>query len=474
MTRIPQVPIGRDVHGTGHAPPRTPPRPDAVHAALTHVDVEKLAVALRARVRGEVRFNDGDRALYSTDASNYRQIPVGVVLPRDADDVVETVAICRELEVPVVSRGGGTDLAGSTCNAAVVMDMSKYMNRVLEIDWDNKWARVEPGTVLDDLRDQAEARHLTFGPDPATHDRNTLGGMIGNNSCGMHAQMAGKVEENTYELEILTYDGSRMWVGPTTDAQLAAIIAEGGVRAEIYTRLKAIRDRYAEQIRARFPHIPRLVSGYPLQQLLPENGFNVARALVGTENTCVTVLQAKLRLVHSPPVRTLAVFGFADIFTAGDHVTFCNEFGPIALEGIDGSMFTYMHDKGMSTAGRSTFPKGDAWLVVEFGGESKEEANGRAQRLIDAFAAKDHPPTVKRFDDVKQEHLVWKIRESGLGSTSKIPHDPDFYPGWEDSAVAPKDVGNYLRDLQKLLDKYGYTASLYGHFGQGCIHCSIS
>jgi Fe-S oxidoreductase/FAD/FMN-containing dehydrogenase len=297
--------------------------------------------------------------------------------------------------------------------------------------------------------------------------------MIGNNSCGMHAQMAGKVEENTYELEILTYDGSRMWVGPTTDEQLAEIIAEGGVRGEIYARLKAIRDRYADEIRARFPHIPRLVSGYPLQQLLPENGFNVARALVGTENTCVTVLQAKLRLVESPPVRTLAVFGFADIFTAGDHVPFCNEFGPIALEGIDGSMFTYMHDKGMSTAGRSTFPKGDAWLVVEFGGESKEEANGRAQKLMDAFAAKDQPPTMKRFDDVKQEHLVWKIRESGLGSTSKIPHDPDFYPGWEDSAVAPKDVGNYLRDLQKLLDKYGYTASLYGHFGQGCIHCSI-
>ncbi|HEY4131547.1 MAG TPA: FAD-binding oxidoreductase, partial [Gemmatimonadaceae bacterium] len=190
MTRIPQVPIARDVHGTGHKPPPTLPRPDAVHAESTGVDVKKLAVALRARVRGEVRFDDGDRALYSTDASNYRQIPIGVVLPRDADDVVATVAVCREFDAPIVSRGGATDLAGSTCNAAVVMDMSKFMNHVLEIDWDNKWARVEPGTVLDDLRDQAEARHLTFGPDPATHDRNTLGGMIGNNSCGMHAQMA--------------------------------------------------------------------------------------------------------------------------------------------------------------------------------------------------------------------------------------------------------------------------------------------
>jgi FAD/FMN-containing dehydrogenase/Fe-S oxidoreductase len=465
--------VGRPTKPGTHAPPPTPMRPDAVNGMTMGVDVEKLASALRARVCGEVRFTDGDRAVYSTDASNYRQIPMGVVLPMDADDVVETVAVCREFGAPIVSRGGGTDLAGATCTAGVVIDMSKYMNHVLEIDWDNQWARVEPGTVLDDLRHRAEERHLTFGPDPATHNRNTLGGMIGNNSCGMHAQMAGKVEENTYELEILTYDGLRMWVGAASDAEIDRIVAEGGVRGEIYARLRAIRDRYADEIRKRFPHIPRLVSGYPLQQLLPENGFNVARALVGTESTCVTVLQAKLRLVKSPPVRTLAIFGFTDIFTAGDHVAFCNEFRPIALEGIDASMFTYMQDKGMSTAGRSLFPDGNAWLIVEFGGDTKDEADDGARKLMDAFRAKPAPPPMKLFDDVNQEDLVWEIRESGLGSTSKIPNQPDFYPGWEDSAVAPKDVGNYLRDLQALFDKYGYTASLYGHFGQGCIHCSI-
>jgi len=467
------MPVRRKALRGAHAPPPTDSRPDAVSGLSIGVDVSGLAAALRLRVRGEVRFDDGDRALYSTDASNYRQVPIGVVLPRDADDVVDTVAVCREFGAPIVSRGGATDLAGATCNAAVVIDMSKYMNHVLEIDWENEWARVEPGTVLDDLRGQAEQRHLTFGPDPATHNRNTLGGMIGNNSCGMHAQMAGKVEDNTYELEILTYDGLRMWVGPTSDAELEKIIGEGGVRGEIYSRLQAIRDKYADEIRKRFPCIPRLVSGYPLQQLLPENGFNVARALVGTENTCVTVLQAKLRLVHSPPVRTLAIFGFPDIYTAGDHVPFCNQYKPIALEGIDGSMFTYMHDKGMSTSGREMFPDGNAWLIVEFGGATKEEANGQARILMDAFRTKPNAPSMTMFDDVRQEDLVWQIRESGLGSTSKIPHDPDFYPGWEDSAVAPEDVGKYLRDLKGLLDKYGYTASLYGHFGQGCIHCSI-
>ncbi|HSU98119.1 MAG TPA: FAD-binding and (Fe-S)-binding domain-containing protein [Gemmatimonadaceae bacterium] len=453
--------------------PSPPPRPDAVYTKKSGAEIAEIGKALASVVRGEVRFDDGDRALYSTDASNYRQIPVGIVLPRDADDVVAAVAVCREHGVPIVARGGGTDLAGATCNAAVVLDMSKYMNHVLEINWDEKWARVEPGTVLDDLRDQAEQRHLTFGPDPATHSRNTLGGMIGNNSCGMHAQMAGKVEENTLELEILTYDGLRMWVGPATDAECDAIIAEGGRRGDIYARLRGIRDRYADEIRERFPHIPRLVSGYPLQQLLPECGFNVARALVGTENTCVTVLQAKLRLVHSPPSRTLVVFGFDDIFTAGDQVAFCNAHSPIALEGIDASMFTYMQDKHMSTAGRKMLPDGNAWLIVEFGGDTEEDADGQARGLMTAFQATAKPPTMKLFDDEAEEKRLWEIRESGLGSTSKIPHEPDFYPGWEDSAVAPKDVGNYLRDLQKLLNKYGYTASLYGHFGQGCIHCSI-
>ncbi len=229
----PPTPLRAPLPTAGPNLPSPPPRPDAVHPDQAGVDIPALNEALKRVVRGEVRFNDGDRALYSTDASNYRQIPIGVVVPRDADDVVEAIAVCRSYGAPVFARGGGTDLAGSTCNAAVVFDMSKHLNQVLEINWDEKWARVEPGTVLDDLRDRAEERQLTFGPDPATHNRNTLGGMIGNNSCGIHAQMAGKVEENTLELEILTYDGLRMWVGPTSDEQLEAIIVAGGRRGEI-------------------------------------------------------------------------------------------------------------------------------------------------------------------------------------------------------------------------------------------------
>src|SRR5919108_1859290 len=259
--------------------------------AVSSVDARALEAALRKKLQGEVRFDAGSRALYATDGSNYRQVPIGVVVPRDLDDVIHTVAAAREHQAPLLSRGGGTSLAGQCCNAAVVMDFSKYMHRVLEIDPRRRLARVEPGCVLDDLRSAAEAHGLTFGPDPATHTHCTLGGMLGNNSCGAHSLLCAKhglglrTADNTHELEVLTYGGVGLRVGPTSEQELAAIIAAGGRRGEIYGRLRALRDRYADEIRRRFPKLPRRVSGYSLDELLPENGFNVARALVGTEST---------------------------------------------------------------------------------------------------------------------------------------------------------------------------------------------
>src|SRR5437763_8873583 len=266
-----------------------------------------LARALSRAIAGEVRFSAGDRALYSTDGSNYRQVPIGVVVPKSVEDVVATMALCREHEAPFLSRGGGTSLAGQCCNTTIVVDYSKYLNHILSIDPDTRTAWVEPGCVLDDLRDAAENYHLTFGPDPSTHDHNTLGGMIGINSCGVHSVMAGRTADNVRELDILTYDGLRLRVGPTSDDQLRAIIGAGGRRGEIYRRLDELRQRYGDLIRRRYPQIPRRVSGYNLDELLPEKGFNVARALVGCEGTCVAVLKASLRLVHSPPVRALVV-----------------------------------------------------------------------------------------------------------------------------------------------------------------------
>src|SRR6202171_5104629 len=225
------------------------------------IDAVALADALRAEIRGEVGFDDSSRALYATDGSNYRQVPIGIVLPRDVDDVLATVSLCRESGAPLLCRGGGTSLAGQCCNVAVILDFSKYMAGILEIDPARRIARVQPGVVLDHLRNAAEKYQLTFAPDPATHDRCTLGGMIGNNSCGMHSVMAGKTDDNIEELDVVTYDGLRMKVGAASSEERERTIHEGGRRGEIYGKLKAISAVYGDLIRQRFPKIPRRVSG---------------------------------------------------------------------------------------------------------------------------------------------------------------------------------------------------------------------
>ena len=302
-----------------------------------------LARALKRDVRGEVRFDLGSRALYATDGSNYRQIPIGLVVPRDAADVVAAVAVCRRYGAPVLPRGAGTSLAGQCCNVAVVLDFTKYMNRILEIDPIQRFARVQPGVVLDSLRGAAETHRLTFGPDPSTHSRCTLGGMIGNNSCGTHSLLAGKTVDNIEQLSILLYDGTRLTVGPNS---IEAIGSSDGRGGQIYSRLIALRDRYGERIRERFPRIPRRVSGYNLDELLSENGFHVARALVGTEGTCAIVLEAKVTLIHSPQHRVLVGLGYPDTFAAADHVPEILQFRPIGLEGFEGSMVDGLRQKG--------------------------------------------------------------------------------------------------------------------------------
>lgn len=434
------------------------------------IDVRGLERDLHAAIRGEVRFDEGSRALYTSDASNYRQVPIGVVLPCDDGDVVETMAICQHYGAPILARGGGTSLAGQCCNVAVVIDMSRYMNKIVELNPDARQARIQPGIILDDLRNAAEQYHLTFGPDPATHNHCTLGGMIGNNSCGVHALMAGKTADNIEELEILTYDGLRMRVGKTSDEELEHIIQAGGRRGEIYAQLKDLRDRYADLIRERYPNIPRRVSGFNLDELLPENGFNVARALVGSECTCVTVLEATTRLVDSPPVRSLLVMGYVDIYTACDHIPDLLKHKPIGLEGFDDTLIDDVKKKGLHPNEVALFPPGKGWLILEFGGQNKQEANSQAQRLMDELKGKEQAPHIRLFDDPGQQAMVWSVRESALGATALVPGEKPYWPGWKDSAVPPDTLGNYLRDLRKLLDSYGYRSSFYGHFGQGCLH----
>ena len=446
----------------------------AAKAKSAQVDASGLAEALGEQICGEVRFDPGSRALYATDGSNYRQIPIGVVLPRDAADVLATVSLCREFDAPLLCRGGGTSLAGQCCNAAVILDFSKYMAGILEIDPLRRIARVEPGVVLDRLRGAAEKHHLTFGPDPATHDRCTLGGMIGNNSCGVHSVMAGKTDDNIQELEILTYDGTRMKVGATSSGELDRILQQGGRQAEIYTKLQTIAATYGDLVRQRFPNIPRRVSGYNLNYLLPENGFHVARALVGSEGTCVTVLEATCRLVESPPERVLLVVAYPDIYQCADHVPEIMAHQPIGLEGFDDLLVGYTRARGINSEGLALLPEGGGWLLVEFGAETLREAESQARALLQLLKRGEKPPQTSLYADPQQIKRVWEVRESALGATSHVPGEAPNWEGWEDSAVAPEKLGRYLRDLGKMMAAYGYKGSLYGHFGHGCVHTRLN
>ena len=436
----------------------------------THEATTSLESALRRNLRGEVRFDNGSRALYATDGSNYRQVPIAVVIPRDNDDVIAAVSICREHGAPVLCRGGGTSLAGQCCNVAVVLDFSKYMSKIVELDPERRIARVQPGIVLDHLRNAAEKFHLTFGPDPASHSRCTLGGMIGNNSCGVHSVMAGKTDENIEELEILTYDGGRMRVGRTSDEEIERVIHQGGRRAEILSGLRTLGSQYGDLVREKFPNIPRRVSGYNLNYLLPENGFHVARALVGSEGTCVTVLEATCRLVESPPERVLLVIACGDIFECADLVPEILTHRPIGLEGMDNMLVEYTRLKQINLEGLALLPEGNGWLLAEFGADTVREAESQAQRLMDALGRGPSSRKFRLFTDKEQARKVWEVRESSLGAVSNVPGQPPTWEGWEDSAVAPEKLGVYLRALRKLTDTYGYRCLMYGHFGDGCVH----
>ena len=436
---------------------------------IPKVDSEGLETALKSAIRGEVRFDTGSRALYSTDSSNYRQVPIGVVVPRDRDDVLETLALCRRFGAPILGRGAGTSLAGQCCNVAVVLDTSKYFNRILEVDPESRTARVEPGAVLDDLREAAERHGLTFGPDPATHACCTLGGMIGNNSCGVHSVMAGKTDDNVLGLEVVAGDGTLLTVGKTPEADLERILAEGGRPAEIYAGLRDLRDRYAPLIRARYPAIPRRVSGYNLTHLLPENGFDLARALVGSEGTCAFVLEATLRLVVSPPERVLVVLGYADVYSAADAVPEILTHGPIGLEGFDDGLVGDMDRIGLFPANRRLLPEGRGWLLVEFGAAATSDALAAATRLVESMASRGAVSS-RVFDRREEAAQIWQIRQAALGATAHVPGRPMTWEGWEDSAVAPDKLGAYLRGLRALLERHGYGGDFYGHFGQGCVH----
>ena len=435
---------------------------------------------MRDAVSGEVRFGDGDRALYATDASNYRQVPIGVVIPRTVDDIVSTIEVCRQHGAPVLARGGGTSIAGQCCNVAVIIDASKHLNRVVDIDRAAGTARIQPGLVLDDLKDAANKQGWTFGPDPGTHRWCTLGGMLGNNSCGVHSILSefygpGPTTAHHVDvLDVVTYRGVRMRLGATSDEEYRRIISEGGPRAEIYQRLKTFQERYADLIRREFPDIPRRISGYNLPALLPENGFHVGRAVVGSESTLVYVLEATLQLVHHFPHNVLVVLGYRDIYEAADAVPQILEHHPMGLEGVDEMLIRFGRHSGVKAENLRLLPEGRGWLYVEFSGDTIEEARERADVLVSQLREGANAPDIRVYDEKDQQKKLWDIREAGGPAVPSSGGDPAMRAGWDDSAVAPEKLGAYLRDLHELYVKYQYVADLFGHFGQGCVHCRVS
>ena len=455
-------------------------------AGSEEIDRRELANDLRAGIEGDVRFDSQYRAMYATDASNYRQPPIGVVIPKTLDDVVAVHEICHRHRAPIVNRGTGTSLSGETVNFAVVIDHSKHLTEIGDVDTSNGTVLVQPGAINEKVNQHTGKWNLVFGPDPSTHAYCTIGGNLGNNSCGVHSvqsQIYGhgpRTSDNVHSLEIVTYDGSRMWVGETSEEELRAAIDAGGARGRIYGELHELMRRHEAAIRERFPpvdRLPRRVSGYNLDELLPERGFNLARALVGTESTCATVLQARLYLTPAMLERELVVIRFDDICEAGRQVPWIMEHKPIAVEAIDHLLFEHEMHQNMHPSALSELPHNDkegAWLLIEFGADDAAEARELAEQFVaDARKQGCAGEDVSIFDDDEQEEKLWQVREGGLGATAFPEDGKEHWPGWEDSAVPPERVGDYMADLKKLYDEYGYHASMYGHVGQGCVHSRI-
>ncbi|WP_405735397.1 FAD-binding oxidoreductase [Streptomyces sp. NBC_00028] len=414
-----------------------------------------LESALRAAVRGEVGFDVTSRALMTMDASNYRRVPLGVVAPLDADDVAAALEVCRERGVPVVPRGGGTSIAGQATGTGVVLDFTRHMNRLLSLDPGSRTAVVQPGLVLDRLQDAAAPHGLRFGPDPSTHSRCTLGGMIGNNSCGSHSVAWGTTADSVRELDVITARGRRLKLGQDWAG------APDGLRDLVSGDLARLRTG--------FPVLPRRISGYALDALLPENGADVARAFCGSEGTLGVLTQAVVRLVEAPRARALAVLGYVDEGAAAEAAAGLLPLHPLTVEGMAADLVPSV----------AALPRGGAWLFVETGGDTEAEARARAQTIVRAADVVD----ALVVTDPAGQRALWRIREDASGTATRMPGGTsqppgagggsEAWPGWEDCAVPPPRLGAYLRDFRSLLTDHGLRGTPYGHFGDGCIHVRI-
>ncbi|MGV4887829.1 FAD-binding and (Fe-S)-binding domain-containing protein [Streptomyces viridosporus] len=439
---------------------------------LGRFDAAAVTEALGQGDCGEVAGDAGRRAQYSADASNYRQIPLAVVFPRERQHVLNALAVCRRLGVPVTCRGAGTSTSGQAVGSGVVLDFSRGFNRLLALDPQARTATVQPGVVLDDLQTAAAEHGLLFGPDPSTHSRCTVGGMIGNNACGTHSVAWGRTADNVVELEVVTYRGTVVRLGEMTQAEIDEAIAAGGDRGRLIASLHRLAQGNLATLRTELGRFPRQVSGYGLEHLLPEHRFNLAKALVGSEGTLAVILSATVRLVSPPPARALVVLGFRDACAAAEAVPALLDHRLLALEGLDQAL-TDIVTRPETRAAIDTLPAARAWLFAELGGTAEELPRNARALTSTAEQAAGFVGSEIVTDTVRARRL-WRIREDGAGLATRLPDGSEAWPGWEDAAVPPEQLGSYLREFTGLLERHHLRGAVYGHFGEGCLHVRIN
>nr|WP_240646822.1 FAD-binding and (Fe-S)-binding domain-containing protein [Streptomyces globisporus] len=396
------------------------------------------------------------------DASNYRRVPLGVLAPRDADDIAAALTVCREYGVPVVPRGGGTSIAGQATGTGLVLDLTRHLRTILDLDPAARTAVVQPGVILDDLRAAAAPHGLTFGPDPSTHSRCTLGGMIGNNSCGAHSVAWGTTADNVRGLSVVRYGGQALRLEQGSGTGPAGVDARGAGASHGPRGVSELVASHLALLRTGYPDLPRRISGYAIDALLPEHpgGPDPVRAFCGSEGTLGVVTEATVRLVEAPRARALAALGYADESAAAEAAPGLLPYGPLTVEGMAADLVR--EPAGM-------LPRGAAWLFVETGGATPAEARAHAERVLRAADAVDGAVVT----DPAGQRALWRIREDAAGTATRMPDGSEAWPGWEDCAVPPARLGAYLSDFRALLAEHGLRGTPYGHFGDGCIHVRI-
>ncbi|OBC03285.1 MULTISPECIES: FAD-binding and (Fe-S)-binding domain-containing protein [unclassified Gordonia (in: high G+C Gram-positive bacteria)] len=461
----------------------------ALHPLPTPTTPTPTIVTELTRLGVEVDASSRRRAEYSYDASNYRVQPVAVTFPRDAAEVARIAACCHHLGTPLTARGGGTSMAGNAIGDGVILDFSRCMTRIHHIDDEASTAHVDPGVVLTHLA--AAARNatggrLTFAPDPSSASRATIGGAIGNDACGNHSVRHGRTTDHVEALDLVTADGLRLTatrsgIEPTLPNDPAATARA----AELTRELTDLTTRNLAAFRTQLEQIPRQVSGYHLAHLLPENGFDVARALVGSEGTCAIVVGATVRLVAAPTSQLLVCVGYRSVADAARDVPDILPFAPSAIEGIDrGIVATMAARRGPDTV--AGLPDGDSWLFIDLdnasaAAQSESDVPATAKRLIERLRTRGRMVDAAFVDDETRRRGLWRVREDGAGLSARLvdpesdaPTTHESWPGWEDAAVAPERLADYLQDFTALLDEFDLTGVLYGHFGAGCMHVRIT